>query len=520
MKKLLLTLLTFLIAVNVAYPQLAIRHRLATPRPADSLDIDYYSHKRGLQAGTMVFGINMGVWAFDRYIRKADFAYINGRTIKDNLKHGFVWDNDAMGTNMFMHPYHGSLYFNSARSNGYNFWQSGLFAFGGSFMWEMFMENEYPSTNDIIATPIGGMALGEVTYRVSDLILDDRKTGWSRFGLEFAGFLVSPMRGLTRIINGDAWKRRSTSGKQFGVPDVSVDVSLGIRTLELKDEILDKGVGLASEINIEYGDRFDAEDTKPYDYFSIQANLNWQKDQPVLGQINIVGRLVAKELVNNEKHYLSLGLYQHFDYYDSDTISAVSAKVPYKFCTPASVGGGLIYKRNLKRNWGIDGYAYLNAILLGGALSDYYQVDERIYNLASGYSSKLNFNFTYKDRLAISTIYEVYHMFTWKGYPQDINWDEVEPKTLNAQGDRSRAILHAVGLRLDLKLRKQLYLTSTFMNYTRDTKYRYHANVFSNTSEGRIMLTINIDREASPLPYSYIFHSHIPASPRRICKRR
>lgn len=34
MKKLLLTLLTFLIAVNVAYPQLAIRHRLATPRPA------------------------------------------------------------------------------------------------------------------------------------------------------------------------------------------------------------------------------------------------------------------------------------------------------------------------------------------------------------------------------------------------------------------------------------------------------------------------------------------------------
>ena len=211
MKKLLLTLLTFLIAVNVAYPQLAIRHRLATPRPADSLDIDYYSHKRGLQAGTMVFGINMGVWAFDRYIRKADFAYINGRTIKDNLKHGFVWDNDAMGTNMFMHPYHGSLYFNSARSNGYNFWQSGLFAFGGSFMWEMFMENEYPSTNDIIATPIGGMALGEVTYRVSDLILDDRKTGWSRFGLEFAGFLVSPMRGLTRIINGDAWKRVSNS---------------------------------------------------------------------------------------------------------------------------------------------------------------------------------------------------------------------------------------------------------------------------------------------------------------------
>lgn len=489
MKKLLLILFTLLIVTDFAYPQLAIRRRIATPKPADSLDIAFYAPKHGLRAGTMVFGINMGVWAFDRYIRKADFAYINMHTIRDNVKHGFVWDNDAMGTNMFMHPYHGNLYYNSARSNGYNYWQSGLFAFGGSFMWEMFMENEYPSTNDIIATPIGGMALGEVTYRMSDLILDDRKTGWSRFGLEVAAFVVSPMRGLTRIINGDAWRRRSTSGKQFGIPDVSIEVSAGIRTLELKDEILDKGMGLATEINIEYGDRFDAKDTKPYDYFSIEANLNWQAAQPMLGQVNIIGRLMAKELVNNRKHYLSLGLYQHFDYYDSDTISAVSAKVPYKFCTPASVGGGLIYKRNLKKNWAIDGYAYLSAILLGGALSDYYQVDERIYNLASGYSSKLNFNFTYKDRFSVTTIYELYHMFTWKGYPKDIDWDRVDPKTLNAQGDKSRATLHAVGLRLDTRLRKQLYLTGTFMNYTRDTKYKYYDNVFSNTSEGRIMLT-------------------------------
>lgn len=490
MKKLILVLFTCLISIGIVYPQVAIRHQIATPRAADSLDIAFYARKKGFQAGTMVFGINMGVWAFDRYVRKADFAYINMHTIKDNFKHGFVWDNDAMQTNMFMHPYHGNLYYNSARSNGYNYWQSGLFAFGGSFMWEMAMENEFPSTNDILATPIGGMALGEVMYRVSDLILDDRRTGWSRFGLEFASFLISPMRGLTRIINGDAWRRRSTSGKQFGVPDVSVDVSVGIRTLELKDEILDKGMGLASEINIEYGDRFDVEETKPYDYFSIKANLNWQAEQPVLGQLNIIGRLAAKELVNNAKHYLSLGLYQHFDYYDSDTISAVSAKTPYKFCTPASFGGGLIYKRKLARKWDIDAYAHLNAILLGGALSDYYQVDERIYNLASGYSTKVGFHFVYKkDKFAASTTYEAYQMFTWKGYPKDIDWDNVESKTLNAQGDRSRAILHATGLRLDFKLRNQLYLTTTFMNYTRNTKYKYYRDVFSSTSEGRLMMT-------------------------------
>lgn len=490
MKKILLVLFTCLISAHLAYSQPAIRHRIADPKAADSLDIAIYSQKRGLRAATMVFGLNMGVWAFDRYIRKADFAYINMHTVKDNFKQGFVWDNDGMETNMFMHPYHGNLYYNSARSNGYNYWQSGLFAFGGSLMWEMFMENEYPSTNDIIATPIGGMALGEVTYRFSDLILDDRKQGWSRFGLEFAAFVVSPMRGLTRILNGEAWRKRPTSGKQFGVPDVSVDVSIGMRTLELQDAVFDQGLGLATELNIEYGDRFDVEETKPYDYFTINANLNLQASQPVLGQVNVIGRLAAKELVNKKKHYLSLGLYQHFDYYDSDTISVISSKTPYKFGAPASFGGGFIYKYKGLKRWDIDAYAHLNAVVLGATLSDYYKVDERIYNLASGYSTKLGGNFVYKkDILAVSATYDVFHMFTWKGYPSEIDWERVDPKTLNAQGDRSRAIFHAVGLRMDIKLRNKLYLTGTYMNYTRNTKYRYFHNVFSNTSEGRLMLT-------------------------------
>ncbi len=489
MRKRILTLAICLVSIDLLYSQTAIRYQIASPRMADSLDIAFYSKKRGIQAGTMIFGTNMGIWAFDRYIQKGHFAYISLHTIKDNFRHGFVWDNDGMGTNMFLHPYHGSLYYNAARSNGYNYWQSGLYALGGSGMWEMFMECEYPSTNDIIATPIGGMALGEVFYRVSDLILDDRQTGASRFGLEVASFLISPMRGLTRIINGDAWRRRSTPGKQFGVPNASVDISMGMRALEFEDDIFDKGVGFASEINVEYGDRFDADNRKPYDYFSIKASLNIQASQPVLGQLNVIGRLASKELIDNKKTYLSLGFYQHFDYYDSDTISAVSAKTPYKFCTPASFGAGLFYKNKRLKKWHIDAYTHLNCILLGGALSDYYKVDNRIYNLASGYSTKTSANFIYKDKFSISTTYEVYHMFTWKGYPQDIAWEHLDPKTLDAQGDRSRAILHAVGLRLDTQLWKKLYLTGTYMSYTRNTHYKHYEDVFSSTSEGRLMLT-------------------------------
>lgn len=478
------------ICLSTAYSQIGIRHLTSVPRPPDSLDVAYYAKKRPWRSAAMVFGINMAVWTFDRYIQKGDFAYINLHTIKENFKHGFIWDNDKMGTNMFLHPYHGSLYYNSARSNGFNYWQSGLYAGAGSAMWELFMECEYPSTNDIIATPIGGMALGEVFYRTTDLILDDKATGWGRFGREFASFVLSPTKGLNRIISGDAWRKRPTTGKVFGVPEVYVELSMGIRALELKDEILDEGVGFGSEINIEYGDRFDAEDRKPYDYFSMRASLNVQASQPLLGQLNIIGRLIGKELKDDKKRYLSIGLYQHFDYYDSDTISDVSARTPYKFCTPASFGVGLIYKHKAFKRWDMDAFAHFNGILLGGALSDHYRVDERNYNLSSGYSTKVGFNFIYKkDKLAFSTLYEVYRMYTWKGYPDDINWDDFNSKTLNAQGDKSRAILHAISARIDLKLKGNLYLTATGGTYRRQTHYKKYEDVKSTTGEGRLMLT-------------------------------
>jgi hypothetical protein len=107
----------------------------------DSVDIGYYAKKNAWEAGLRNFSLNMGIWGFNRFIMNESFARINIHTIKKNLSHPFVWDNDMMGTNMFLHPYHGNLYFNSARSQGFNYWKSGLFAFSGSAMWELFLEN-------------------------------------------------------------------------------------------------------------------------------------------------------------------------------------------------------------------------------------------------------------------------------------------------------------------------------------------------------------------------------------------
>ena len=168
----------------------------------DTADVCPQEKKAFWRTAAEVAGFNVGLWAFDRYVLNGHYAYISWNTIKENFRHGFDWDNDHLNTNIFAHPYNGSLFYNAARSNGYNFWQSELFAIGGSAMWELFMECEYPSTNDIIATPIGGAALGEVFFRTSDMILDERASGGERFGRELAAFIISPMRGINRIITG------------------------------------------------------------------------------------------------------------------------------------------------------------------------------------------------------------------------------------------------------------------------------------------------------------------------------
>lgn len=265
------------------------------------------------KAAGETFGLNVGLWAFDRYVLKGHYSYISLKTIKANFKHGFDWDNDHLSTNMFAHPYHGSLYFNAGRANGFNFWQSELFALGGSAMWELFMESEYPSKNDIIATPIGGAALGEVFYRTSDLILDNRTSGGERFGREALAFLISPMRGLTRIITGEAWEKKPVVGNEFGKPPYQLAISLGTRFLTSHDNDRFFKAGASARINLEYGDRY-ASSLRPYDYFSLLLDLNAMKTQPLLSRVEIMGSLLSKEVIDTEKSNLTLGMYQHFDF--------------------------------------------------------------------------------------------------------------------------------------------------------------------------------------------------------------
>ena len=60
--------------------------------------------------------------------------------------------------------------------------------------------NRYVSKEDFAQTTMGGIAIGEITHRVSDIVLDDRQRGFNRFLREAAAFVINPMKGVARIV--------------------------------------------------------------------------------------------------------------------------------------------------------------------------------------------------------------------------------------------------------------------------------------------------------------------------------
>jgi len=460
----------------------------------DSADVTKARKKHFWRAVAETAGANLGVWLYDRYVLYADWSFISANTVKENFKHGFLWDNDKNVDNCFSHPYHGSIFFNAGRSNGYNFWQSGLFALGGSAMWELFMEREYPSFNDIIITPAGGMTIGEPLYRLSDMVLDNRATRGARVGREIAGFLLDPMRGLNRLFTGEMWHHSPTSGQHFGLPNIFIRTSLGVKTLAYDDNYTNVYRGVVAQVDVEYGDRFEDSSAKPYDFFTLSTTLQHMKSQPFLNNLEIIGRILCRKVLDKNHSQASIGLYQNFDYFDTDTIDNLYREnkpdinpVPYKLGTPASVGAGFMFREKRDRCV-FDTYAHINAVLLGTILTDHYWTDFRNYNWTSGFALKGGVNLSLgKDIFTLALNQKYYRLYTWKGYPKGLNLSTVNFRTLNVMGDKSTAHFSVTEARADVRIWRKLYLTAIVEYYLRKTHYRDWPDYRSESTEFKLM---------------------------------
>ena len=129
------------------------------------------------------------------------------RWYRNVFKLGPNWDTDSWIFNYIMHPYAGAVYFMSARSSGFNFWQS--FAYSAcisTIFWEFGIEAfmERPSIQDIFVTPCIGSLIGEGFYRAKrKLVEQDYRIFGSRVVGGVAAFLMDPVNELLGLFIGN-----------------------------------------------------------------------------------------------------------------------------------------------------------------------------------------------------------------------------------------------------------------------------------------------------------------------------
>lgn len=226
-----------------------------------------------------VLGVNVFTWSMDKFLLNESFSDIGPATWKYNLEKGWEWDDDRFGVNFIAHPYTGSMYFNAARSQGYNYLQSAPFAAAGSLMWEYFGENTRPSYNDIINTTANGAFLGEIFYRLSSNILDDRATGGNRVFREIFAGLVDPVRGLNRLLEGKT--SRKTTKEVYQKEPLNVTIDAGMHKINVDNyKVFGNGpTNALINFQFDYGDPFEEIGRNPSTFLSSVLNSVLVRDE-------------------------------------------------------------------------------------------------------------------------------------------------------------------------------------------------------------------------------------------------
>jgi len=394
-------------------------------------------------------------WALARWIRHwedpADnWAKVSKETWWRNISHGWEYDGDNFTTNNFAHPYHGALFFNAGRTNGYDFWESAAFSLTGSAIWEHFGETFRPAFNDWIYTGLGGANLGEIIYRLSSMVTDNRATGSDRVWSEIFGTLINPVRGFNRAILGEM-------GKNFDNPkwsrpnDFLITFDAGTRTIDLKGikELREKEIQGLFGFNLAYGNPMKAKN--PFDFFSVRIAVS--SALPHFSTLSTSGYLFGFPLKKN-KHKFGVSLdftYNNLlreNYSEEDTTSTgfiygATVVQPY-LISNFPIGN----KTNLVTQVGING------VLMGATPDDYFRdVEGRNYDMGPGIGAR----FSASIRKGIWDYLRFFYYTTWF-------WTQTEPSD-------SKHHIHLLLLEAQYPLTKYFSFGFTAGVYWRNSYY-------------------------------------------------
>jgi|tagenome__1003787_1003787.scaffolds.fasta_scaffold20942338_2 hypothetical protein len=310
------------------------------------------------QAAAGIATINSITWAYNRYVQRWPWAKVGTQSWGRNLRNGLVWDNDNLLDDQLAHPFHGSLYHSSARASGFGFWGSVPIVAAGSASWELFGENITASLNDLINTSLGGVAIGEVTYRLSSLLSSKRSGG---VGREVGAFALSPV-GRTQSL----FRSSQPVDGMVQLPDAMSSVSFGRRA----DHPF-------FQLAVRYGTAFSMEALRPYDAFEFRLQVSPLPGSGAVREVAISGLLARTPLGGTRT---VLGLFQHYDY---ENLSSFKL-------SEQSLSGALLYQQRLGSRNRIELGAHVEGVLLGAISSDRGFFWRRDYDLGPGAGARIN----------------------------------------------------------------------------------------------------------------------------------
>ena len=312
-------------------------------------------------------------WYFNRHVGDDSTAVLTFDAWKRNIEEGFEWDPNNFNTNMFMHPYHGNVYFNAARTNGYTFWESAAVAWFGSFIWEFFGENNRGAVNDWVNTSLGGIVMGEGLYRASKAILDNTATGLGRTMRELAAFFVNPIGGGNRLFRGEMTRVGSNPSEHDRYPDVVTITGRGGVRIVGDGNLRNNGrSSMFFELSLGYGNQFAVTD-HAFDAFSLQLQLNTRESR-IIGRLSVEGRLFDTWLGNSEKEQHLFGISQHYDYIDTESYEVGGQSVSLTFLS----------RYQLSKRVSLITKIQPTAAVISAISSEFAQATGRSYDFGSG----------------------------------------------------------------------------------------------------------------------------------------
>jgi len=324
------------------------------------------------------------IWATNWYLLDQYWANISIKTLQNNIEAGWVWDEDGFDVNQVGHPTQGALVYTAARAQGLSYWESIAYPTLASLIWEVGMENESPSINDMITTPMSGVAFGEIIHRLSALTLGSgHEKPLSR---QILTGLINPLGyGVNRLILGKSIHQNFSAQPANLLSELAAGGGPGYHeTSEPSQNVPRRFI----RFSLIYGNPLaQAENFKPFDNFSFVTILNFNR-RDYVGEIyasGMLGRLYSR---STEQSKLVVAVFQNYDFMNHDDYKVSSA----------SVGPGVIHIYSISPKLTLGTHANGSLIMMGSAGDINDDIETRDYHFGQGFSTKFMGKLIWADR--------------------------------------------------------------------------------------------------------------------------